>query len=391
MATNWAGNLTYRAGRIHEPTTLDELRSLVAGARRIKALGSRHTFNAIVDSEELVSLARLPADIRVENGQVACGGGVTYGELARRLDGHALHNLASLPHISVAGAIATATHGSGDGNGNLATAVRSLELLTADGELLTVTGDEWPVSLGALGVLTRVTLALEPAYEIRQRVFEHLSWDALCAHLDEVMAAAYSVSVFTRWRDDVDMVWLKCRDEPPAELFDATPATVDRHPIMELDPVNCTRQLGVSGPWWDRLPHFRMGFTPSNGDELQSEYHVPRERALPALKALRELAPVIAPHLQVCELRTVAADSLWMSPQYERDTFGFHFTWKPEPIDDALTQIEAALAEHDYRAHLGKVFLDPGHFPRREDFVRLTETLDPRGVFRNRWFERYLM
>jgi xylitol oxidase len=391
MATNWAGNYSYRAERIHEPTTLDELRSIVAGARRIKALGSRHTFNAIADSAELVSLARLPTDIRIAHGQVSCSGGITYGALARQLDGHALHNLASLPHISVAGAIATATHGSGDANGNLATAVRSLELLTADGELRTVSGDEWPVSFGALGIVTRVTLELEPAYEIRQRVFEHLSWDALYDHLDKIMAAAYSVSVFTRWRDDVDMVWLKCRDEGPTELFDATPATVNRHPIMELDAVNCTQQLGEPGPWWDRLPHFRMGFTPSNGDELQSEYHVPREHAIPAIQAVRALAPAIAPHLQTAELRTVRRDSLWMSPQYERDTLGFHFTWKPEPVEHVLTQIEAALTDFDYRAHLGKVFVAPGEYPRREDFVRLAQTLDPQGVFRNPWFVRHLM
>jgi xylitol oxidase len=391
MATNWAGNYTYGAERVHEPTSLDELRSIVGRARRIKALGSRHAFNAIADSGELVSLAHLPADIDVGNGQVSCGGGVTYGALAHHLDGHALHNLASLPHISVAGAIATATHGSGDRNGNLATAVRSLELLTADGELRTVTGDEWPVSFGALGIVTRVTLELEPAYEVRQRVFEHLSWDALHEHFDEIMAAAYSVSVFTRWRDDVDMVWLKARDEPRAELFDGTPASVHRHPIMELDPVNCTRQLGEPGPWWDRLPHFRMGFTPSNGDEIQSEYHVPREHAVPAIKALQALAPRIAAQLQVSELRTVAADSLWMSPQYERDTLGIHFTWKPEPIEDVLIRIEAALAEFDYRAHLGKVFVSPGDYPRREDFVRLAQTLDPQGVFRNSWFVRHLM
>jgi xylitol oxidase len=197
--------------------------------------------------------------------------------------------------------------------------------------------------------------------------------------------------LFTRWRDDVDMVWLKCRDEPPQTLFDATPATVNRHPIMELDPVNCTQQLGEPGPWWDRLPHFRMGFTPSNGDELQSEYHIPREHAIGAIQALRPLGPVIAPHLQTAELRTVKRDSLWMSPQYERDTLGFHFTWKPEPIEPVLTQMEQALSEFDYRAHLGKVFVNPGDYPRREDFIRLAQTLDPQGVFRNTWFVRHLM
>ena len=282
----------------------------------------------------MISLEALPADVVVEGDSVTCSAGLTYGALAQSLDGLALHNLASLPHISLAGAVATATHGSGDGNGNLATAVRALELLTSDGEVRRLArGDEdfagAVVHLGALGVVTRITLDAEPAFEVRQRVFEHLSWDALFAHFDEITAAAYSVSVFTRWGEAVDTVWLKSRAEERLELFDARPATVDRHPIMELDPVNCSPQLGVAGPWWDRLPHFRMGFTPSAGDEIQSEYHVPREHAVDALRALRGLATRIVPRLQVTELRTVAADELWLSPQYERDTLGIHFTWKP--------------------------------------------------------------
>jgi len=244
--SNWAGSHTYRAARVHAPATLDELRALLATVPRIRVLGTRHTFTAVGDGDELVRLDALPAPIEVDaaSSTVRCGGATTYGELARALDGHglALQNLASLPHIAVAGAIATATHGSGDGNGNLATAVTELELLTADGELRRHTE---PVSVGALGVITRITLAVEPAYEVRQRVFEGLSWDALYEHFGAIMAAAYSVSVFTRWRDDVDMVWLKDRGEPRGELFDARPATVDRHPIMELDAVSCTAQLGV--------------------------------------------------------------------------------------------------------------------------------------------------
>jgi alditol oxidase len=390
MATNWAGNYTYRATRVHEPATFDELRELVTRAPRIRVLGSRHSFTDIGDSDQLVSLKRLPADIELHEDRVSCSGGLTYGALAPQLKDKALHNLASLPHISVAGAVATGTHGSGDGNGNLATAVTALRLLTSDGELREYAqGDEdfegVVVNLGALGVVTRVRLAVEPTYEVRQRVFEGLSWDALYAHLDEIMAAAYSVSVFTRWGEDVDMVWLKSREGERQSLFDARPARQERHPIMELDPVHCTKQLGVAGPWWDRLPHFRMGFTPSNGDEIQSEYFVPREHAVDAIHALQKLD--IAPRLQVCEFRTIAADDLWLSPHYRRDTLAFHFTWNVMELRDLLAEIEDALRPFGYRAHLGKLFVHAGDYDLRA-FTDLAERLDPRGAFENAWFER---
>jgi xylitol oxidase len=235
------------------------------------------------------------------------------------------------------------------------------------------------VHLGRLGVLTRVTLDVEPFYEVTQRVFEGLSWDTLLERFDDVFAAAYSVSVFTRWGETVDQVWLKHRGEPPMALLDAVPAAVERHPILGVDPINCTAQLGRPGPWWDRLPHFRMGFTPSAGEELQAEYLLPREHAVAAIDALRAIE---IPHLLVSEIRTIAADALWMSTAYGRDTVGIHFTFEQAPIDDVLGEIEAALAPFDYRAHLGKVHLEPGTYPRAADFERLAERLDPRGAFR---------
>jgi xylitol oxidase len=401
---NWAGNHVYRAARIHAPATVDELREIVAGARRVRALGSRHCFNDIADSEELVSLDALPAAVAVDGARVSCSGALRYGDLAEALHEHglALHNLASLPHISVAGAIATATHGSGDRNGNLATAVAALELVTSDGERLRVARgdadfDGMVVGLGGLGIVTRVTLDVEPAYDVRQRVFEGLAWDALLDRFAAIAARGYSVSVFTRWGDDVDQVWVKQRvEEPePEELFGARPATVDRHPILGMDPVNATPQLGRPGRWSDRLPHFRMGFTPSVGDELQSEYHVDRRHAAAAIEAVRGLAEAVRPVLQVSELRTIAADRLWMSPQYERDTLALHFTWTPQPeaVGRVLAQLEAALAPLDARPHWGKLFHAQAvgdRYPRAGDFLALRERLDPRGAFVNDWLRRTL-
>jgi alditol oxidase len=255
---NWAGNHSYRAERLHRPATVERLREIVAAAPRVRVLGSRHSFNDIADSQELVSLAGLPADVVVDRaaGTVSFGAGLTYGELARVLgdEGLALYNLASLPHISVAGAVATATHGSGDASGNLATAVAGLEMVTSDGDVHRAARgdadfDGLVVGLGALGAVTRITLDVEPAYEVRQRVFEGLAWNALYEHFDAISGSGYSVSVFTRWGEVADQVWVKSRDDPPEELFGARPATVERHPILGLDPVNCTAQLGVPGPW----------------------------------------------------------------------------------------------------------------------------------------------
>jgi xylitol oxidase len=410
IGLNWAGSYTYRAKRLHRPSTVEQVREIVAAARRIHVLGSRHSFNGIADSEELLTLAALPADVDVDRAAatVSFGAGVAYGELAGALNGHglALHNMASLPHISVAGAVATATHGSGDANGNLATAVAGLELVTSGGDVLTFSRGDADfegivVGLGALGAVTRVTLDVEPAYEVRQRVFERLAWDILYERFGEIMGSGYSVSVFTRWAEAADQVWVKSRvtDAPEVvlgDLFGAPAATVDRHPILGIDAVNCTAQLGRPGPWSDRLAHFRMGFTPSSGEELQSELLVPREHAVAAIEAVRALADRIRPVLQVSEIRTTAADRLWMSPQHGRDTIGIHFTWAREPdaVARVLADLEAALAAFRARPHWGKLFraADVGAlYERRPDFVALAERLDPRGAFRNAWLEAHVI
>ena len=394
---------------MHRPASVEQLREIVAAAPQIRVLGSRHSFSSVGDAAELVTLDDLPADIVVDRAArtVSCSGAMRYGALAEALEpeGLALRNLASLPHISVAGAVATATHGSGDANGNLATEVAALELVTSDGEVVTrARGDEdfdgLVVGLGALGAVTRVSLDVEPAYEVRQRVFEGLRWDALFEHFDAITAGGYSVSVFNRLEDTAaDQVWVKSRvtDEPEPirdELFGARAATEERHPILGIDPVNCTPQLGRPGLWSDRLPTFRMGFTPSSGEELQSEFLIPREHAVAAIEAVRALAGSIRPVLQVCEFRTMAADRLWLSPQYGQDTIGIHFTWKraQQAVERVLVDVEAALAPFAPRPHWGKLFLARAadiapRYERMPDFVRLTERLDPRGAFRNRWLE----
>jgi xylitol oxidase len=411
LTTNWAGNYTYRAARLHRPTTLAQVREIASRAPRVRVVGSRHSFTDIGDSGELMTLDGLPPEVVVDHASrtVTLAAGLTYAQLADALrpEGVALHNLASLPHISVGGSIATATHGSGDSSGNLATAVARLELVTSTGEVVTASrGDAnfcgLVVGLGALGAVTRVTLDVEPAYAMRQRVFDGLSWDALFEHFDAISSSADSVSVFTRWGDATDHVWLKRRvtdePEPSVELFGARAATVERHPVPGVDPVAATAQLGVPGPWDERLPHFRARFTPSSGDEIQSEYIVARRDAVAAIRATLAVGDAIRPVLQISEIRTMAADELWMSPQYKQDTIGLHFTWKreQEAVERALVELENALAPFAARPHWGKLFLGGAStiaplYERFSDFTRLLEQLDPRGGFRNDWLERRLL
>jgi xylitol oxidase len=409
---NWAGNYTYRAQKLHRPSTIEQLQEIFANAPCVRVLGSRHSFNDIADSSELITLEAMPMDVVVDHEAetVSFNAALKYGELVEALneEGVALHNLASLPHISVAGAVATATHGSGVTNGNLATAVVGLELVTSDGQIIEISRGEpdfdgLVVGLGALGAVTRITLDVEPAYEVRQRVFEGLSWEALFEHFDEIISCGYSVSIFTRWGETIDQIWVKSRvtDEPEqveSDLFGAVAAAVDRHPILGLDATSCTPQLGRRGPWADRLPHFRMGFTPSSGEELQSEYLLPRRYAVEAIEAVRSLADEIRPILQVSEIRTVAADRLWMSMSYGQDTVGIHFTWKPEreAVEDMLVQLETALVPFKARPHWGKLFnadaeaIAP-HYERMSDFIRLVERLDPRGAFCNSWLKAHVL
>ncbi|WP_346623872.1 D-arabinono-1,4-lactone oxidase [Blastococcus montanus] len=411
-ATNWAGNVTYRAARLHRPASVAELQDVLAGSDRVKALGSRHCFNDIADTtSDLVLLDGLDTGVEVERspggdgGVVWVPGGMPYSHLVPRLAEHgcALHNLASLPHITVAGATATGTHGSGNRNGSLSTSVVGLDLVRSDGEVVTLLhGDPdfagAVVHLGALGVVTRIGLRFQPAFQVRNTVYTGLTWDRLVTDFQAVTDAAYSVSVFTDWHE-VSQVWVKSRtDEPdvaPEDFFGARAATVPTHMLKDTPVENLTEQLGVPGEWHERLPHFRTGFTPSNGDELQTEYFVPRRHVAEACAALRSLAPRIAPLLQISELRTVAADDLWLSPAHDADVLALHFTWLPDEagVRALLPEIEAALRPYGARPHWGKLFTTGADeleraYPRMPDFRALVRRFDARGAFRNDFLDR---
>ncbi len=413
--TNWAGNLTYSTNRVHVPDSVAEAQEIIRRSRSIRPLGSRHCFNAIADStSEQISLENLKGVIELdeEAGNVIVQGGILYGELSPFLHerGFALHNLASLPHISIAGACATATHGSGVTNGNLATAVTALEFIDANGELVALSraedGEAFAgavVSLGGLGVVTQLALSVQPTFDMIQHVYLSLPLASMLENFDEIMESGYSVSLFTDWQTDAaTQVWIKRKAEAVAaqvepEIFGAALADRNVHPILALSAVNCTEQMGVAGPWYERLPHFRMEFTPSSGRELQTEFFVPRERAQEAMEVLMGMGSRFSDLLMISEIRTIDEDDLWMSTCYGRPSVAIHFTWEQDwqALQLLLPDLEDALASFDARPHWGKLFAtspDVLHtrYERIQDFRDLLASYDPEGKFRNDFLELYI-
>ena len=413
---NWAGNLTYSTKSVFEPGTVEELQEVIKQCKKARALGTRHCFNRIADSQDnLISTRNLNKliDINADARTVTVDAGVRYGEFCKQLHdaGFAIHNLASLPHISVAGACATATHGSGVTNGNLATAVSAIELVKADGEVITLSRDKDPdfygavVGLGTLGVVTKVTLDLLPTFLVRQDVYLNLPMAQLENHFDEIMSGGYSVSLFHDWQtENINQVWIKSvvkEGESAAatpEFFGARLADRNVHPIIELSAENCTEQMGIAGPWYERLPHFKMNFTPSSGEELQAEFFVPRQHAVEAIKAVATLRDEIKPVLMITEIRTIAADNFWMSPCYHQPSVAIHFTLKQdmERVNALLPKIEEKLSPFNVKPHWGKLFtLTPqtlrSRYENFNDFQQLIEHYDPEGKFRNEFLEKKVL
>lgn len=405
---NWAGTYRYRAPRLIEAHTIEEVRRAVVDASSIRALGTRHSFTGIADSDDTqISLLGIAPDPIIDQGErtVTIGAGVRYGELAGWLQrrGWALHNTGSLPHISIGGAIATGTHGSGDRNGALPTAVKEIVLVDSDGDLSTRRRGEpgfagSVVSLGALGIVVRVTLDIQPTFRMRQDVYRGMTWSALLDDLDRVTGAGYSVSVFGKPEEEQCLVWVKrlAGDAAPDTLLDGSRDPETRSYLLGGVEGNLTTQGGVEGDWLDMLPHFRLDSDPSDGDEIQSEFFVPRTDGAAAVAAVLELGAALAPHLTLIELRTVAADDLWLSMAFERDSLAIHFTWKnhADAVDELVAAVQRALAPFAPRPHWGKVFdaeqFDPGiAYPRFGEMRSLVAAADPTGKFSNAFIERY--
>lgn len=408
---NWAGNYTFKAEHLYEPGTVSEVQELVKQLAQQKALGSQHCFNNIADSpKNQLSTKNLNKVVGIDKDKktLTVEAGARYGDFSEELhaQGFALHNLASLPHITVAGACATATHGSGIKNGNLATAVKAIELVMPNGELKQLDKsdpdfDAVVVGLGAFGVITKLTLGVQDTFEIRQNVYLDLPLETLESDFEGIMSSGYSVSLFTDWQDKkVSEVWIKRKVEGDpvkmeSDFYGAKAATKNIHPILSLSAESCSEQMGVPGPWYDRLPHFKMEFNPSAGDELQSEFFVPRENAVPAILAVEKLKEQIFPHLLISEIRTIAADDFWMSPCYHQDSVAIHFTWKPhsKEVLALLPKIEETLAPYKGKPHWGKLFtIDPAklhqQYEKYADFLALAKKYDPEGKFSNQYLAK---
>jgi alditol oxidase len=416
LRRNWAGNQRFQPSNVHQPGSRGELHRIVAGSTRVKAIGSRHSFNTIADtSGDLISLANFDHVTHIDPDRMTAtvGAGIPYASFCAELHeaGYAVHNMASLPQITLAGACATATHGSGDQNGNLATAVRALTLVTAEGDAVTIDREEQPddfraivVGLGGFGIVTDMTLDILPAYSVRQDIYDDLPLDALWSHFDEIMGLGYSVSLFTDWQGQaVNQLWIKRLDDPTSpviaepEKFGSKLSTVLRHPSPGKPVEDCTEQLGSSGPWHERLPHFRVNAVGSTGEDLQTEYFVDRRFALDALKTVADLKSQLAPVIKVSEVRTVAADDLWMSTAYRSDCVGIHFSWHMNvpAVDSLMPVIEEALRPFAPRPHWGKLFtMAPdeiaSRYPRFQEFRDTMHRYDPHGKFRNPFLDKYV-
>ena len=405
---NWSGTVTYTAERIERPTSLDQVAEIVARSDRVHGLGTRHSFNDVADAPGvLLDLTGVPTDLVVDRdaGTATMGAGTRYGVVAPELDraGYALHNTGSLPHISLGGAVATGTHGSGTALGSLTTAVRALECIGPDGETRTLRRgdpgfDGSVLHLGLFGIVTRVTVDVEPTYRMRQDSYGPLPWSTFTAEVAAVHAAGYSVCSYTVFGDEVSSVLVKSR--VPDRADDVTvPDHLFGAPRLPGTPGDAhhTARDGSVGPWWDRLPHFPIESVPSHGSEVQSEHFVPLRYATEALDAVRTMARRIQPHLHVCELRTMAADPLWLSPTQGEDVLCIAFTWRKHPAEVAalLPDLEALLAPFAGRPHWGKTSsLDStaiaGLYPRLQDVRDLVRAADPHRKFGSAFAERVL-
>ena len=413
--TNWAGNLTYSTQNVHYPTSIEKVQEIVRNASKLRGLGSRHSFNTIADSKQnLISLKGMNKILSLDSsaGTITVEAGVRYGDVCEYLheNGYALHNLASLPHISIAGACATATHGSGVKNGGLAVAVRAMELVKADGTVISLSRDNDKeifdgavVGLGGLGIVAKITLDLIPTFRMQQVVYRNLPMDVLETNFDAIMSGGYSVSLFTDWQNEnVNQVWIKSLADAPQtvsgqDYFGATLAHKHLHPVETLSAESCTEQMGLEGSWYERLPHFKMGFTPSSGEELQAEYFVPMEYGYKAMVAIEKMNRKISPHLFISEIRTIDQDNLWMSPFYKKPCVAIHFTFKPEwdAVQKLLPMVEEGLAPYHVRPHWGKLFSLPpqvlqSRIEKLPDFKELLMEFDADGKFRNEVLSRNL-
>lgn len=411
---NWAGNLTFSAREFIEVNSISKLQQVVSSSQAVKVLATGHSFNAIGDTTEtLISIKNLSNGIEIDsqNAQALISAGMAYADAARYLEsnGWAFSNMASLGEVTIAGAISTGTHGSGSNNGVLSTSVVGLEIVLGSGELITIdqsNSEEFAgfvVSLGALGVFTKIKMRIIPSFSVKQFVYENIGIQVVAENFDTVFNSAYSVSYFSNWaKNSTGQIWMKFLDDSSSDnLSDnwlgANQAKAKQHPVKINNPDPCTDQLGISGKWLYRLPHFKLDSSPASGDEVQTEYLVDRKYVNEYIQDLRAIGDEIAPRVYATEIRTIKSDELWLSGAYQRETVGFHFTWKKsDTLVDFLPRIEEILGKHHGRPHWAKLFSVrsdelSARYPKYSDFEALLKKYDPKQKFRNKFIDQYFL
>jgi xylitol oxidase len=409
---NWAGNLTFSAKEFIEIDNISKLQQVVSNSQGVKVLATGHSFNAIGDTKyTLISLKNLSNGIEIDsqNAQALIPAGMSYADAARYLEsnGWAFSNMASLGEVTIAGAISTGTHGSGSNNGVLSTSVVGLEIVLGSGELITIdesNSEEFAgfvISLGSLGVFTKIKMKIVPSFSVKQFVYENIGIQAVAENFDTVFNSAYSVSYFSNWaKNSTGQIWMKFLDDSSSDnLSDnwlgANQAKAKQHPVKINNPDPCTDQLGISGKWLYRLPHFKLDSSPASGDEVQTEYLVDRKYVNEYIQDLRTIGDEIAPRVYATEIRTIKSDELWLSGAYQRETVGFHFTWKKsDTLVDFLPRIEEILGKHDGRPHWAKLFSVKSdelsaRYPKYSNFEALLKKYDPKKKFRNKFIDQY--
>jgi alditol oxidase len=401
VLNNWGGNLSFKQPEVLAPTSLDELAKLVR-SNRVRPAGTLHSFSDVVAGEGvLVSAAGLPIEpeILADGSTVRVGAASRFGDIALFLEanGLALQNMGSLPHISLAGASATGTHGSGDGNPILSTSLRAFSFVNYEGELKTLRrGDPLfetcRLGMGAYGIWVSAELETQPSYQMRQDIYRGVPWQFFVEDPARLTGAGYSVSLFGKWGgQQIDKVWVKSRIDqstPPDNFAGIGAETKSLAELAAGVGDNLTEQGGKPGPWLHRLPHFRLDATPSAGDEIQTEYFVLRDQIAGAIAALHSLANEINPVLIISEIRTIASDDAWLSPMRRGDSIALHFTWQNDvpAVTTAVAKVEAVLAEFDPIPHWGKLHgfsgeqlerVHPKLAAARAEF----DQLDPMGKF----------
>ena len=392
--TNWVGNQRCEPARIAAPVSEDEVATLVrdAGARGlgVRAAGAGHSFTPVVVTDGLLlDLGGLPRirSLDPERRRVVTGPATTIGEFGEPLlaAGLALGNQGDIVAQQIAGAVSTATHGSGLGFGSFSSSVRRVRLVVGNGDVVEI--DETQpdrlhaaqVAVGMLGVITELELEAVPAYRLRERV-ERWSWDEAWEPFDEHVRAHRHYSFF--WMPSEESAALYGLASPGVSMADRCHVKIyDEAGADEPDSDEPHRRVGPA----HRI--YPMVYEP-NFHEL--EYFVPLERGRDALAAMRELMLASLPaSVFPLEVRTVAREDAWLSHSYGRDTVVISVSGTPgTDYWPYLRDVDRLLGEFDARVHWGKLhFLTSEQlherYPRAADFVEVRRTLDPGGVFLN--------